>query len=195
MDKVVSGQDLRIKAADWNDIGAAVAANKKRLFDGGATQNNAGHEIIKVANNTGAPRTIFSPMLMGNPTVDPAVDVNEFMFRPTIYVDVANGGDDLNMCILQEPIGTGKVGRAMLVGVSPVSIDVTDANHLFAKPVDGEYYLESSEAGMFRIVYKQSGTGTKWALVQFPCVPIKHKYDATSGTYYADGAFPAADPP
>ncbi|MCX7806289.1 MAG: hypothetical protein N3A38_14040 [Planctomycetota bacterium] len=69
--------------------------------------------------------------------------------------------------LLMEPIPAGKIGRVRIGGLSPARVYVTDEDHQFAAPVEGSpNYLLSAATGPFRIVHKESGTGTKWAIVQ-----------------------------
>jgi len=47
-----------------------------------------------------------------------------------------------------------------------VRIDVTSSPHRYANPIDGQSgYLRSDATGLFRILWKESGTGIKWAVV------------------------------
>jgi ribosomal protein L35AE/L33A len=70
-------------------------------------------------------------------------------------------------CILLEPIAAGAIGQAVVSGVVPAKANVTDESHAFADVADGEAdYLASSESGPAAILWKESGTGTKSAIVR-----------------------------
>ena len=71
-----------------------------------------------------------------------------------------------NFVILLEP-AAGEIGRACISGVCPVRVDVNDEDDQFADVKDGEAtMLESAPTGSARIIWKESGTGTKWAVVR-----------------------------
>jgi len=60
----------------------------------------------------------------------------------------------------------GAFARGVVSGVAVCDIDVTDAAHEFAAPTPGdETQLTSAGSGPARIVWKESGTGTKRAVV------------------------------
>lgn len=61
-------------------------------------------------------------------------------------------------------IEAGGQGWAAIGGLTWVLVDVTDADHTHARIDNGEVLLVSGTYGA-PIVVKQSGTGTKWALV------------------------------
>jgi hypothetical protein len=57
--------------------------------------------------------------------------------------------------------------RAAVAGVVPVQIDISDANHGFAEVKDNAAAsLKSVAIGSAQILWKQTGTGLKWALVR-----------------------------
>jgi hypothetical protein len=64
-----------------------------------------------------------------------------------------------------EPLESGAVGRACVAGVCPVRLNVIDADHRYADVDDAAYTLKTSNTGGTRILWKESGTGTKWAMV------------------------------
>ena len=67
-----------------------------------------------------------------------------------------------------EPIAASGIGRAAVAGVVAVRLEVVDAGHEFAGPKDGSTTgLKSGSDGPTEILWKESGTGTKWGLVRF----------------------------
>jgi hypothetical protein len=70
--------------------------------------------------------------------------------------------------ICAEPIANGSIGAAWAGGVCQVQIEVSDADHAYADVSDGQLTrLASAESGPCTILWKQSGTGTKWAVIRF----------------------------
>jgi len=67
-----------------------------------------------------------------------------------------------------EPIAASGIGRAAVAGVVAVRLEVVDAGHEFAGPNNGSTTgLKSGSDGPTEILWKESGTGTKWGLVRF----------------------------
>ena len=69
--------------------------------------------------------------------------------------------------ILLEPIAAGAMGRAIVSGVTPVKVNITNADHRYAEVEAGQAgYLASAESGSALLLWKEAGTGEKWALVR-----------------------------
>ena len=76
----------------------------------------------------------------------------------------ANVGD---FAVTMEEIGPQRIGRAWVDGVFPAKVDVTDTTHRWADLKTGDAtQLRSAISGAAKILWKQSGMGTKWALVR-----------------------------
>lgn len=68
--------------------------------------------------------------------------------------------------ILLEPCSYNQAARLATLGVMPVDVEITDAAHTFAVPINGTYSkLTSATSGPARIISRESGTGTKRAVV------------------------------
>ncbi|MBX3355628.1 MAG: hypothetical protein KF724_08015 [Phycisphaeraceae bacterium] len=67
--------------------------------------------------------------------------------------------------IATTPIMPGKFGRVCLSGVTQAIVVVTDDEHTTGRLANGEPYLTSAVAGPASILWRESGTGTKKALV------------------------------
>ena len=69
--------------------------------------------------------------------------------------------------VLAEPIASVKIGRAYIGGVCLAKVNVTDAGHAYATITDGEEaYLTSAASGPVQILWKEAGTGQKWAQIR-----------------------------
>ncbi len=65
------------------------------------------------------------------------------------------------------PIPAAAIGLAHLGGVCQVQVAVTDAGHGWAEVKDSDStVLGSAASGSARILSRESGTGTKWAVVR-----------------------------
>lgn len=75
--------------------------------------------------------------------------------------------------VTQEPIKKGQTGRVKISGVSQCKVNVTDSGHAYAKgsTAGGITQLTSAAAatdGGAEILWKESGTGSKWAVIRWP---------------------------
>ena len=69
--------------------------------------------------------------------------------------------------ILLEPIRSAGIGLAVVAGVSIVKVDVKEECHGFAEVTGGQtQYLQSGTKGSSVILWKETGTGVKWAVVR-----------------------------
>jgi hypothetical protein len=68
--------------------------------------------------------------------------------------------------ILLEPIVAGEIGSALAMGVCPCKVQVAAGGMIYADVSDGDgTALEESDSGA-QILWIESGTGTKWAIVR-----------------------------
>ena len=73
---------------------------------------------------------------------------------------------DDQFCITQRAIPNGRFGPAIFSGVTPCKIQVSDASHTHAKAGTSTAKLESATSGGAEILWKESGTGEKNAIVR-----------------------------
>jgi hypothetical protein len=87
-----------------------------------------------------------------------------------LFADIAAADrHEFRYAVLQEPLKDRKTGRGMLAGVTPARVAVTAEAHDYAEPdplLPGR--LRSTWQGSCRILWKQPGTGDRWAVVHFP---------------------------
>jgi len=112
-------------------------------------------------------------------------DNAEFYNRPSLIGGKPAAGSPF--AILQEPAAYGEIVRGMVVGVTPVKIDVFDELDKYADVVpvmydadDTSTHLCTNPHGAARILWKEPGTGVKWGYVQFPA-PAPQFFWATLG--------------
>jgi len=132
----------------------------------GDTVRSAG--IVHVKNNSGAARTRMGVLGIGAPLILPSADLLEFKDRVRVNGDTPAAAHVPDLfVILREPIDADKVGLATIAGVCQVEINVTDVNHGFAGCEENNYTtLVSRTFGGARILWKETGLGTKRAIVR-----------------------------
>lgn len=110
----------------------------------------------------------FSVLAYGSPVVSPAADTASRLSaaRRPAFEAAAPTDPALPFVVTVRPVQGQKFGLAVTSGLVPVQVDVTDSTHTRAVPVAGiTDHLASAAAGGVPVVWKESGTGTKWAFV------------------------------
>jgi len=186
MAKVQPGDALSIDADDWNtllDIIAAFRSNtlsrrhqpQKRIVRPGV--------VVTFKNNTGSDLARFHAVGIGAPLFthsdNAATFLNQLAFNGESQSNVYLG----QFAVAQEAIPDGDTGGAMLQGITPAEITVGDADHTHVD-VDGAggSKLVSAFSGAGEILWKESGTGTKWALLRIGATSGDGVVDDETGT-------------
>jgi len=177
--KVLPGEQFVAPAATWNAFIDAAQDFKDRTADIGR-QPMAGFRssgIITVKNESGSAKRQFDVLGLGEPIFLPSSGSssggstggadqsfrNMVAFRGVMPVEDEHIGKYI---ILLEPLAANAVGKGCISGVCQVRVNVTDEDHEFAEMADGKTdVLESGDTGSAKILWKESGTGQKWAVV------------------------------
>jgi hypothetical protein len=127
-------------------------------------------DVVKVRNNSGAAVDRFGVLGLDEPIFLPvsnAASLKELKReRQFTGVTPVAGSHRGRFAILAEPVKAGGVARAVVSGAYIAQVSVTDAAHQFADVKDGDAtQLASDWGGSCRILWKDSGTGTKWAVL------------------------------
>ena len=176
--KVSSGDPFEPTADTWNSFVTAAQYVQQRQIN--ITSSVRGRDtkpgIVLVRNKSGEDCFQFAALGIDDVIIKPGGAGEQEFRNRTLTFDCKKLGDidqakrhEMRFVILQEPIAQDKCGRAMISGTTPVVLDVKDEKHEYAWPLaDNSALLESAPVGVCRILWKQSGTGEKWAVVQFP---------------------------
>lgn len=128
--------------------------------------------ILYCENNTGGDRKAFEVAAVGGVSVTPSEQLDNFKHGPIPSgVAPASLADRDTFLVWQEPVPAGYVGRAVLAGVTVAQVDVVDEAHGRCGTIFGDCTkLRTTDncnyPGAGRILYKESGTGLKWALIR-----------------------------
>jgi hypothetical protein len=159
----------KISASTWNEFVQAADRSLRRKPLGTPNAQGLPHQaVILIRNDSGDNRDRFDILGLDDILIDPAD--NEVVFaNMQAMVGVTPTSDHLGMfAILLEPVAGGGIGRALLMGVTAVKVDIVDSSHAFADVDDGECgNLISGFAGSAEILWKEVGAGVKWAVVRF----------------------------
>ena len=170
--RVHTGEPIELPAAAWNAmIDAAMAEQRQRSsIRLGPHPRALGPQAATVLlhNGVGYDLPRFGVAGIANVVISPADNADAFKGRIALAGVVPTTADYLGQfAIAQEPIPDGAIGRALVAGISIVQIEVGSTSHTRADVCDGDYTkLESGASGTARILWAESGTGTKWAIVR-----------------------------
>lgn len=170
---------LVIPAAAYNAFIDAAMAEKARTLGIGhkAIRELFEPDVILVMNTTGGALDRFDIVGLEDPIVDPGYDDQNF--KNVIGLDgntpeaVAHDG---KFAVLQEPLASGAIGRAVVSGATVVHLRVNNPLHRFADIIDGETgALQTTPRGGAAILWMadpMSGTSADvWAVVRLGNMP------------------------
>jgi hypothetical protein len=115
-------------------------------------------------NNSGSDCPEFGILKVDDVVFTPTDNANYWNIRQIF--DGNTPTDDCIFGIAQTPIKDTKSGPVMLSGVTPCTINVSDENHGYAIAGTSVDKLESASSGSAQILWKESGTGDKNAVVR-----------------------------
>jgi len=119
--------------------------------------------FIKVKNNSGGDLARGKVLQLG--TLLLTDKSNDFLwFNADIPEDPQATA---RSCILRDPILDGKIGRAQVGGACLALVNVSDADHTFASPVDSASSLASGTSGIYELLSPVSGTGEQEVVVRY----------------------------
>ena len=122
---------------------------------------------VRVKNTTVSTVPKFGILKLGDVFYDTsdAVGIKEFKQQLVLLGEAPEVAQPFG--VLQHPMEAGVTGVAVVIGLTQVKIAVSDAAHEYAVVTDAETgKLASANHGPARIVWKETGTGDKWAVVE-----------------------------
>jgi len=166
--KVRTGERLRIPASTYNAFIDAAQAHRNQQ----GARARTGRDVVPdgtilVRNDTGVDQSQFAILGLNGPLFEPT-SLQAFKNHPRIVKAIApaTGTHDNKFVVLADPIVAGKMGRAVISGVYLAKVNVTDADHAYATITNAQTgYFTSAASGPVQILWKESGTGQKWAQI------------------------------
>jgi hypothetical protein len=185
MERVSPGDRFKPSAHDWNELGELVRSRKMQVNGGGGESGlvEQGVTVIQVKNESGEDLQRRSILGLGEPLALPTGDDLDKFKNQRVFRGAKPTTDHLGkFVILLESLAKDAIGDALLVGLSQVQISVDDEQHDRADVEPDELTrLKSRPDGAARILWKESGTGTKWALVCLGPPPARIPFANDSG--------------
>jgi len=169
---VKAGDRLEIRAPVWNKMLDAARDREAQQHSTGRTPGPDFRGVpILIKNNSGADRSQYE--VLGISGIVFAATDDGFKQRIVLTgVTPATGSHEGKFAVLAEPIGDGDIGPAVVDGTTICQINITDASHEYADIADGDVaQLASAKSGPVQVLWIESGTGTKWAVVRIGAKP------------------------
>lgn len=173
---VKSGDSFRFPADFYNtliEMAAAFRANRPGSSADGDAPGHRPFNLVYVKNGSGADRAMLDVMTVSSSVLTSAGDSDGFKRDVVLSGAAVSTTLTLAFVVCAEPIKSNQFGWAYCSGIFPARINIGSSSHTHAglKASDSTQ-LDSAFAGNAKIIYKESGTGTKLAVVEYPVVPI-----------------------
>jgi hypothetical protein len=167
---VQPGQPLEMPAQAFNtfvDVGRWFR-NQRQQSGAQIVADVFSANIAKLKNTSGGDRGRFHVLGLNEPIFTPTDNLTTF--QNTITFKGITPDANLHWGkwgLLLDPLKANAIGRALLAGLAVVQIDVVETVHAFADilPTYTDK-LRSGWIGAAEILWKESGTGTKWAIIR-----------------------------
>jgi hypothetical protein len=172
---VNAGEPKQLSAREYNAFIAMASPFRNRGRDSGPRLTppplrSAG--LVLVKNNSGADRVSFEVLGIDAPLYTPTESAQEFNNQVVLKGITPTSAHYGKFVVLAEPIDSGEIGRAYIDGVCPallnVAVDADPDDYAEVDPdaTDPTDYLKPGATGSARVLWRESGTGTKKAIVQ-----------------------------
>lgn len=176
----VKPRDKKIRAASFNtmlDAARHFQTLQKRLAgNASGVLESASGAIVLVANDTDDHISRFRSLVLREPLIDPSDNEEGFQNQLVMKADYPDDAeaDFGKFCVLLDSLParqtdsgdhTYSIGRAIVSGLTQAKINVVDEAHEWADIGTDELLDTLEEAGGARIIWKQTGTGEKWAVL------------------------------
>ncbi len=124
-------------------------------------------EVVRIQNNSGEDRNAYEVLGIDAPLATPGEDPTEF-HRPSFTGSSPDIDDHFGrFAVLLDPVPAGQIARACIDGICSVQINVTREVDRRADVKTGQTsWLRSGSCGAADILWKETGTGVKWAKVR-----------------------------
>lgn len=167
--RVSSGDSLNIPAKTYNVFCDAAEDFIDRTGGGPSTRGGAGSrdpDIVLVRNDSGAAVARYGILGIDDVIITPTANLDEFKQRVALSGVTPTTDHADSFVVLLEPLGDGVIGQAVVSGAVQVQIDIVAESDTTCEAANGDSQKLKSGGGSCRILWKESGTGTKWAVVR-----------------------------
>jgi hypothetical protein len=168
--RVRQGDAMEIQAAAWNACLDAAEATKR---GGGGVVDAVGRQfrqadIVLVKNSSGSDVSRFHVLGISGVIFTPTDSLpsfqNQVAFTGVTPTTASHAGKFL-VCL--DALKNGQIGRAWIAGVAQVQVNIVSTADRFCDVKNSDRtQLQSMGSGAARILWQESGAGTKWCAVR-----------------------------
>ncbi len=166
---VTAGEKFRFGAQTYNELNGLIEKDRLSGLSMQANTTRGNNDFVLVKNISGTDVARFGVLGIAGIVFDPQTALPAFVSRTVFTGETpAESHQTGRFLICAEPIKSGAIGRAWADGIVTTRIEVLAPSHNYAtvKP-DDTTQLVSADQGLCYILYKEAGTGTKWAVVRY----------------------------
>jgi len=169
--KVRSGQPLVIPAQAYNAfVDAALAERRREQSRGGGPLGDAlPRGVVLVRNDSDQTIEPYHALAISGVLAEPGADDQERTFHSRTPLTGEVASEDSNtmaFVVATQPISPGGLGRCVLTGITPAKVTVNDESDTTCELTADETVLTSTPMGGAPILWKEDGTGEKWAVIE-----------------------------
>ncbi len=166
--RVQNGDEVTLSANAYNAWCDAAEDLQARRMSQTGTTNTTHHDpdVVLVRNDSGADVGRYGILGIDGPIITPTDNLDEFKNRVALKGVSPTSAHADAFVVLLGPLIDGAVGEAVISGVCQVQIDVVSAADTTCGADVGDTAKLKSGAGSNSILWKESGTGTKWTVVR-----------------------------
>lgn len=166
--RVNPGDKVGHSATMHNAFVAAAQSFQQTAISGGSKGRKSIYPstIVSVKNESGGDVDRFEIMRIDDVIFDPSTSLASFQNHPSFIGITPDGTHDASFVIAIEPIKDDATGKCMISGICPVRVSVSSETHEFAYMDTTIGWLNSTSTDGARILWKEAGTGSKWAIVR-----------------------------
>ena len=187
--KVKAGDPLDIRAPVWNAFIDAARDHQTRQHAIGRTPGPDFRGVpVLIKNNSGGNLGRYS--VLGISGVAFSATDDGFKQRVVFTgVTPATNSHEGKFAILAAPIDNGAIGPAVVDGTVICQVNITNTNHKYAEVANGDTAkLASAKEGSAQILWAESETGAKWAVIRIGAkTPVSTDFWAEITGSAADG--------
>jgi hypothetical protein len=167
---VTAGERFRPQARTWNAL--MDLARGQVAVPGGQPMPVDRAGLVLVENGSGEDLDRYGVLGISGLIFDADDDLDAFHNNSALTGEKPTAAHRGLFVVAVEPIAINDYGYARVAGATPVLVNVIDEGDAYADVEDEAAYackrLKSGLRGVARILWKQEGTGEKWAYVHFP---------------------------
>lgn len=164
--RVSPGQRLnQFPAAAANGLFDIIEGRNHRETKGNGTGRTGDPIEIFIKNKTGSALSSFAVVAVGDVVLTKSASEAAF-YREHLFEGNTPTASSPVIAVVQEPLAVDGIGRAVVQGVTAVTLTVTSSGDSHAGPTTSTSELTTGASGIAQILWKESGTGSgRWGKI------------------------------